>query len=75
MSNDLICYCFEYTAEDIQQDYKINRRSTIMEKIQAEKKFGNCRCSVKNPKGRWCLVDVRRVVDNVAGKTISQPPK
>ena len=47
----MICYCFEYTAEDIQQDYMKNSRSTIMEKIQAEKKFGNCQCTVKNPKG------------------------
>jgi hypothetical protein len=48
----LICYCFEYTAEDIKQDYMKNNRSTIMEKIQAEKKFENCQCSVKNPRGR-----------------------
>lgn len=49
---DLICYCFGYSAEDIEQDYKKNDRSTIMEKIQSEKKFGNCQCAEKNPKGR-----------------------
>ena len=27
-------------------------REEIYERIQAEKKFGNCRCSEKNPKGR-----------------------
>ena len=48
----LICYCFNYSAEDIRQDYLSNRRSTIMEKIQTEKKFGRCQCAVKNPKGR-----------------------
>lgn len=52
MSDDMICYCFEYNAEDIKQDYMKNGRSTILEKIQVEKKFGNCQCSVKNPKGR-----------------------
>jgi hypothetical protein len=52
MSKEFICYCFEYTAEDIRRDYLKNGRSTIMEKIQVEKKFGNCQCSVKNPKGR-----------------------
>ena len=52
MSKDFICYCFEYTEEDIKQDYLKNGCSTIMEKIQVEKKFGNCRCAVKNPKGR-----------------------
>jgi hypothetical protein len=49
---DLICYCFEYSVDDINQDYLENGKSTIMEKIQIEKKFGNCRCETKNPKGK-----------------------
>jgi len=49
---DLICYCFGYSADDIQQDYQRNGKSTIMEKIQMEKRFGNCQCSTKNPKGK-----------------------
>jgi hypothetical protein len=49
--NDTICYCFEYTRQDIEEDFKKNGRSLIMEKIKAEKKFGNCRCTEKNPKG------------------------
>jgi hypothetical protein len=52
MSKDYICYCFEHTAEDIRQDFLEHNRSTIMEKIQAEKQLGNCQCTVKNPKGR-----------------------
>jgi hypothetical protein len=52
MSKDYICYCFEHSAEDIRQDYLMNNRSAIMEKIQTEKKLGNCQCAVKNPKGR-----------------------
>jgi hypothetical protein len=48
---DLICYCFEYSFDDIKDDYIENGKSTIMEKIQMEKSFGNCQCSVKNPKG------------------------
>jgi hypothetical protein len=50
--NDFICYCFEHTADDIEQDYLENGKSTIMEKIQMEKKFGNCQCTTKNPKGK-----------------------
>ena len=50
--NDYVCYCFAYTRHDIEDDLKQNGRSMIMEKIQAEKKFGNCRCAEKNPKGR-----------------------
>jgi hypothetical protein len=50
--NDLICYCFGYSEEDIRKDYKANGKSTIMEKIQTEKKFGNCQCATKNPTGK-----------------------
>ena len=50
--SDYICYCFEYTRQDIEADFKKNGRSLIMEKIKAEKKFGNCQCATKNPKGR-----------------------
>ena len=49
---DLVCFCFSYTRENIEQDYRKNGRSTIMKKIQSEKKFGNCQCAEKNPKGR-----------------------
>jgi hypothetical protein len=48
----LVCYCFEYTEEDIRRDFEANGRSTILEKIKAERNFGHCQCSVKNPKGR-----------------------
>jgi hypothetical protein len=48
---ELICYCFGFSIDDIQRDYLKNGRSTIMEKIQAEKQFGNCQCATKNPKG------------------------
>jgi len=50
--NDYICFCFEYTRQDIEEDLNKNGQSLIMEKIKAEKKFGNCQCATKNPKGR-----------------------
>ncbi len=49
---DLVCYCFEYTADDIRRDYETNGHSTILRKIKKEKQFGNCQCATKNPKGR-----------------------
>jgi hypothetical protein len=49
---DLICYCFEYTKDDIAQDFNKHGESLIMEKIKAEKAFGRCDCANKNPKGR-----------------------
>jgi hypothetical protein len=50
--DSLVCYCFEYTKDDIEQDFTKNGRSLIMEKIAAEKKAGSCDCATKNPKGR-----------------------
>ena len=51
-SHQLVCYCFEYTAEDIRRDFEAHGHSTILDRIKAEKKLGNCQCGVKNPKGR-----------------------
>lgn len=48
----LICYCFGYTAEDIEKDVLANGESTIFTRIMNEKKEGSCQCAVKNPKGR-----------------------
>jgi len=50
--DNLICYCFKYTKDDIEQDFIRNNRSLIMEKIAAEKKEGGCDCANKNPKRR-----------------------
>jgi hypothetical protein len=47
-----ICYCFNYTDEDIVRDVRMHGKSLILEKIAAAKKEGGCRCSTENPKGR-----------------------
>jgi hypothetical protein len=52
MLDDLVCYCFGYTANAIEQDFIKNGRSLIIERIAAEKKAGGCDCVSKNPKGR-----------------------
>ena len=62
---ELVCYCFKYTLSDIQSDVKKHGKSTIEERIASEKKAGGCQCETKNPKGRWCLGEVRKVVDKV----------
>jgi hypothetical protein len=50
--SDMVCYCFEYTVEDIETDvWQHGGESTILAKILEEKKKGACQCSVKNPKG------------------------
>ena len=50
--NDLVCYCFEYTKQDIEQDFINHGHSKIYEKIKTEKRNKGCNCEVKNPKGK-----------------------
>ena len=63
--NDLICFCFNFTRNDIEQDYIKNGISTILSKIEAEEKAGGCDCANKNPKGRRCLADIRQVGNGI----------
>ncbi len=49
---DLVCYCFGFTKQDIEQDLAENGRSLIMERIMMEKKTGGCDCKNLNPKAR-----------------------
>lgn len=49
---ELICYCFGYCASDIERDIAENGKSTILERIVAEKRNGGCQCATKHPQGR-----------------------
>ena len=51
MVQELICYCFNYTADDIRKDFIKNGESTIIARIANEKKNGKCNCESTNPKG------------------------
>jgi len=48
----LVCYCFQYTKKQIEEDFIKNGKSTILKKIALAKKNGECDCAIKNPKGR-----------------------
>ena len=50
--SEMICYCHKFTAGDLEKDVLEYGRSTIMERIIAESKAGNCNCTENNPKGR-----------------------
>lgn len=50
---DLVCYCFGYSASDVREDVMANKgRSSILERITAEKKAGKCQCATLRPQGR-----------------------
>lgn len=52
-SDEKICWCFGYRVADLIADYRAhNGRSSILERLIAEKRAGSCDCARKNPKGR-----------------------
>ena len=60
--NDLVCYCFLYSRQDIEDELKASGEPTIFERISAEVKAGNCACEVRNPSGKCCLGGVKRAI-------------
>ena len=48
---EIFCYCFNYTRADIARALHENGRSTILERIDGEKRLSTCQCRTKNPKG------------------------
>lgn len=56
-----VCYCFGFTRKDIQDEIVNTGHSTVADRITAEVKAGNCACEVKNPSGKCCLGNVRKV--------------
>ena len=58
-----ICYCFGFTRQDIWNEIHATGKPTIAERIAAEVRAGDCACQVKNPSGKCCLSEVRRIAD------------
>jgi hypothetical protein len=52
---DLICFCFEYSVDAINQDYLENGKSTIMEKNPNGKEVWKLPVCDEEPKGKMML--------------------
>ncbi|MFC1913295.1 hypothetical protein ACFLX7_03795 [Chloroflexota bacterium] len=49
----LICYCFEYSEDDIIADFKTNNgKSVILERIAKARRNNTCQCDDKHPEKR-----------------------
>jgi hypothetical protein len=55
-----LCYCFDYSREDVRRDIESTGSTTVLEEIKAEVQGGFCACEVKNPSGACCLGDITR---------------
>lgn len=58
-----ICYCFEYTRENIAREIEETGESTAVEWITERVQAGECACKYKNPTGRCCLKAVEQCVE------------
>lgn len=56
-----VCYCFDHTIEDIEQEVRQTGRSTVLDDIKTRMKVA-CWCETKSPMGSCCLSTVARHV-------------
>jgi hypothetical protein len=58
----LVCYCFEYKVQDIEDEVRRTGASSVPDVIGQKCKAGLDRCEEMNPQGSCCLGNVRQVV-------------
>jgi hypothetical protein len=58
----LLCYCFLFRREEFVGELRDRGASSILAAIETGVAAGRCACRVRNPAGRCCLPEVRRVV-------------
>jgi hypothetical protein len=58
----LICYCFKFTNQTLQDEILQTGSSTLPEQITAGIQQGFCACNITNPQGSCCLGNVRRAI-------------
>lgn len=76
-----VCYCFEWTAEDIEREIERTGTTSIPERIKSKIQAGLCQCEIMNPRGICCLEAVNKAVRSAAWKdsrssgTAPPPPR
>ncbi len=69
-----ICYCFDFTVENIRRDLATQGRTEIPGFIAEEVKAGHCACEVKNPQWSCCLGNVAKAVKRVQAELVEAHP-
>jgi len=63
--DSLVCYCFGYRVGDIQAELEHGSAGSIVAQIEAGIQAGQCACDIRNPQGRCCLGNVRRLKERI----------
>jgi hypothetical protein len=61
----LVCYCFRHTTGSIKVEFVNKQADTVLAKINAGIKAGQCACDIRNPQGSCCLGNVRIFISNL----------
>jgi len=67
-----VCYCFDWTAEDIERELRLTGDTTIPERIKRMVQQGYCQCETMNPQGSCCLGNVNKAVKEIRAKLAGQ---
>ena len=57
-SHTPLCYCFRYTAADIERDIAETGETHVIDDIKTGIEAGQCACDLRNPQGDCCLGNV-----------------
>lgn len=57
----LICYCFQYSVEDIKHA-RAEEGQAIIEDINQGIRAGQCACDLRNPQGSCCLGNISKML-------------
>ncbi|MGE4159647.1 MAG: mercuric transporter MerT family protein [Planctomycetota bacterium] len=69
-----VCYCFEHTVEEVEEEVARTGTSVIPDEITAKCRQGLDRCEETNPQGACCLGNVLRAVKEAQAKTNQNAP-
>lgn len=69
-----VCYCFRHTPGSIRAELLEAGRSTVIERVSAGVKAGQCACEIRNPQGSCCLGNVTQVVKWAQTELITPVP-
>ncbi len=68
-----VCYCFDWTTDDIERELRLTGATTIPERIKRMVQQGYCQCETMNPQGSCCLGNVNKAVKDVRAKLAALP--
>lgn len=63
-----VCFCFAHTVKEIGEEVKAKGENHISKSISKECKLKKDACEVKNPRGKCCISDVKKIEKEAMAK-------